>query len=145
MTTIHVPSDFELDCKLFNEMYKLGTFKSRVEFIDRLHVFKKMLAEELDEIDDVIKQAEDKSENSIDILTGLADLLGDLQVYCASEMIRHQIPVQSTLDIIMSSNFSKLGADGKPIYREDGKVMKGPNSWAPEAKIKEMLAELKKR
>jgi hypothetical protein len=29
---------------------------------------------------------------------------------------------------------SKLGEDGKPIYREDGKVLKGPNYWAPDLK-----------
>jgi len=32
---------------------------------------------------------------------------------------------------IQSSNMSKLGADGKPIYREDGKVMKGPHYFRP--------------
>jgi predicted HAD superfamily Cof-like phosphohydrolase len=32
---------------------------------------------------------------------------------------------------IQSSNMSKLGADGQPIYREDGKVMKGPNYFRP--------------
>ena len=32
---------------------------------------------------------------------------------------------------IQRSNMSKLGADGKPIYREDGKVMKGPSYFKP--------------
>ena len=32
---------------------------------------------------------------------------------------------------IQSSNMSKLGANGEPIYREDGKVMKGPNYFKP--------------
>jgi len=32
---------------------------------------------------------------------------------------------------IQRSNMSKLGADGKPIYREDGKVLKGPNYFKP--------------
>jgi hypothetical protein len=41
----------------------------------------------------------------------------------------------------MDSNFSKLGADGKPIYDERGKVMKGPFYWKPEPKIKELLLE----
>lgn len=48
------------------------------------------------------------------------------------------------LDIIMQSNFSKLGEDGKPIYDERGKVMKGPNYWKPEPKIREYLAGLAK-
>ena len=32
---------------------------------------------------------------------------------------------------IQNSNMSKLGKDGKPIYREDGKVLKGPNYFKP--------------
>ncbi len=39
----------------------------------------------------------------------------------------------------MQSNFSKLGADGKPIYDERGKVMKGPGYWQPEPKIRALL------
>ena len=35
-------------------------------------------------------------------------------------------------DRVHQSNMSKLGADGKPIYREDGKVLKGPNYKAPD-------------
>ena len=35
---------------------------------------------------------------------------------------------------IQNSNMSKLGADGKPIYREDGKVLKGPNYFKPNIK-----------
>ena len=48
------------------------------------------------------------------------------------------------LAIIRQSNFSKLGADGKPIYDERGKVQKGPGYWKPEPKISEMLAEQSK-
>ncbi len=33
---------------------------------------------------------------------------------------------------IQNSNMSKLGADGSPIYREDGKVLKGPNYFKPD-------------
>jgi predicted HAD superfamily Cof-like phosphohydrolase len=72
----------------------------------------------------------------------LADLLGDIQVYAASEMAKFGLPLDQVLAIIMQSNFSKLGADGKPIYDERGKVQKGPDYWKPEPKIKEMLAAL---
>jgi hypothetical protein len=50
-----------------------------------------------------------------------------------------QLPISSVLDIIMESNFSKLGADGQPIYDADFKVQKGPNYWKPEPKIKQLL------
>ena len=39
--------------------------------------------------------------------------------------------LDETLDRVHKSNMSKLGADGKPIYREDGKVLKGPNYKPP--------------
>ena len=72
----------------------------------------------------------------------LADWLGDLMIYAASEMRRFGIPVEKTLSIIMDSNFSKLGADGKPIIK-NGKVTKGPHFQAPEPKLKAMLEELR--
>ena len=39
----------------------------------------------------------------------------------------------------MASNMSKLGEDGKPIYDERGKVMKGPGYWQPEPMIERMI------
>ena len=48
------------------------------------------------------------------------------------------------LNIIMESNFSKLGPDGKPIYDERGKVLKGPGYWKPEPAIRQYLSQLKR-
>jgi hypothetical protein len=39
----------------------------------------------------------------------------------------------------MASNMSKLGKDGKPIYDERGKVMKGTNYWRPNAQIRRYI------
>lgn len=39
--------------------------------------------------------------------------------------------LEPAVDEIHASNMSKLGADGKPMYREDGKVLKGPNYFRP--------------
>lgn len=41
------------------------------------------------------------------------------------------LPLQEVFEEVHRSNMSKLGDDGKPIYREDGKVLKGPNYKAP--------------
>lgn len=41
---------------------------------------------------------------------------------------------QIAFEEVHNSNMSKLGADGKPIYREDGKIMKGPNFFRPNLK-----------
>ena len=43
-----------------------------------------------------------------------------------------QDKIEEVFDEIQKSNLSKLGENGKPIYREDGKVMKGPNYFKPD-------------
>jgi predicted HAD superfamily Cof-like phosphohydrolase len=60
-------------------------------------------------------------------------------VYCRSEALKYGLPLEDVLNVIMDSNASKLGADGKPIYDENGKFLKGPNYWKPEPKIKTLL------
>jgi predicted HAD superfamily Cof-like phosphohydrolase len=40
--------------------------------------------------------------------------------------------IDEVFDEIHRSNMSKLGQDGQPLYREDGKVMKGPNYFKPD-------------
>ena len=42
--------------------------------------------------------------------------------------------IEDVFSEIQDSNMSKLGLDGKPIYRDDGKVMKGPNYRRPDLK-----------
>ena len=79
------------------------------------------------------------------LLTEMSDWLGDIVVYCASEARRWGLPLNNILSIIMESNFSKLGADGEPIYDERGKVMKGPHYWKPEPKISALLQEIEAR
>lgn len=55
-----------------------------------------------------------------------------LYILCGT-IIAHgfQGKMEAIFDEIQRSNMSKLGADGKPIYREDGKVLKGPNYFKP--------------
>ncbi|WP_026928393.1 GNAT family N-acetyltransferase [Granulicoccus phenolivorans] len=61
-----------------------------------------------------------------------ADALGDL-VYVAYGMaLECGIPLPEVLGEIQASNLSKLGADGRPIYRADGKVLKGPGFVEPD-------------
>jgi predicted HAD superfamily Cof-like phosphohydrolase len=136
-------SSFSEDIKKFNGIYKLPvnstpSIEVGVPVVERLRAFKNILSEELNEIDEIIDAAEQQVPTP-DLLTMLADLLGDIQVYCASEMAKFGLPQDEILAIIMQSNFSKLGADGKPIYDERGKVQKGPNYWKPEPAIKALL------
>ena len=80
-------------------------------------------------------------QQKLEILTDMSDWLGDIVVYCSSEAKRWGLPLDQILNVIMQSNFSKLDANGEPIYDERGKVMKGPNYWKPEPKISQLLSE----
>lgn len=62
---------------------------------------------------------------------GIADALGDLLVVTYGAAIAFGLPIDKIFEEIHSSNMSKLGADGLPIYRDDGKILKGPNYRAP--------------
>lgn len=56
--------------------------------------------------------------------------MADLQYVLSGMAVAFDLPLQVAFTRVHKSNMSKLGEDGKPIYREDGKVLKGPN-YAP--------------
>lgn len=119
-----------------------GALTTVAATLERLHALKKILTDEVNEIDEIIDKVGNREyPSTIDFLTDMADLMGDLQVYCASENARFGIPNGEILSIIMASNFSKLGADGQPII-QDGKVQKGPGYFKPEPLIKTRLEDL---
>ncbi|SDQ56322.1 nucleoside triphosphate pyrophosphohydrolase family protein [Flagellimonas zhangzhouensis] len=66
----------------------------------------------------------------------VADALGDMLYILCGTILEHgmQYKIEEVFEEIQKSNMSKLGADGKPIYREDGKVLKGPNYFKPDIK-----------
>ena len=66
-------------------------------------------------------------------LVEVADALGDMLYILCGTMLEHgmQHKIEEVFDEIQKSNMSKLGKDGKPIYREDGKVLKGPDYFKP--------------
>ncbi len=72
-------------------------------------------------------------------LVEVADALGDMLYILCGTIIEHglQHKIEDVFNEIQRSNMSKLGEDGEPIYREDGKVLKGPNYFKPH--IKEIL------
>ncbi|SHG17102.1 nucleoside triphosphate pyrophosphohydrolase family protein [Flagellimonas flava] len=67
-------------------------------------------------------------------LIEVADALGDMLYILCGTILEHgmQYKIEEVFNEIQRSNMSKLGADGKPIYREDGKVLKGPNYFKPD-------------
>lgn len=67
----------------------------------------------------------------------IADALGDMLYILCGTIIEHglQHKIEAVFDEIQRSNMSKLGEDGQPIYREDGKVLKGPNYFKPNFEV----------
>lgn len=65
-------------------------------------------------------------------LVEVADALGDLDYVVQGSNLVFGIPAEEVVAEIHRSNMSKLGADGKPICREDGKILKGPNYSPPD-------------
>jgi len=86
-----------------------------------------LINEELKELGDAIKQKD---------MVEVADALGDMLYILCGTIIEHgmQHKIDEIFSEIQNSNMSKLGADGNPIYREDGKVLKGPNYFKPNIK-----------
>jgi len=85
----------------------------------------KLIVEEFEEL------LNELSSPSID-RTALAKELADLLYVCYSAADNWNIPIDKVFDRVHQANMSKLGPDGKPVYREDGKIMKGPNYQPPQ-------------
>ena len=78
-------------------------------------------------------------------LVEIADALGDQLYILCGTIMKHgmQDVIEDVFNEIQRSNMSKLGEDGKPIYREDGKILKGKNYFKPDIKaILEKYVEL---
>jgi NTP pyrophosphatase (non-canonical NTP hydrolase) len=126
-----------------NAMYKLTVNDCPslpADAADRLVKFKATLLDEVHEIDEIVTLSKAGGAPA-DVATAIADLLGDIMVYCRSEALKYGLPLEDVLDIIMDSNESKLDANGNPIYDANDKFLKGPNYWKPEPKIKALLEE----
>ena len=66
-------------------------------------------------------------------LNEIADALGDMMYILCGTILAHgfQNKIELVFEEIQKSNMSKLDNDGKPIYREDGKILKGSNYFKP--------------
>lgn len=66
-------------------------------------------------------------------LVEVTDALADQLYILLGTMVAHGMGdiIEDVFDEVHRSNMSKLGEDGKPIYREDGKILKGPNFSPP--------------
>jgi len=112
--------------KLFMESFGQEV-KSKPEFPsdDTVKLRIELISEELQELVDAC--------NANDIIE-VADALTDILYVTYGAAHSFGVPIDECFKEVQRSNMSKLGEDGKPIYREDGKVMKGPNYSVPNLK-----------
>ena len=84
-----------------------------------------LIKEELDELEQAMKTKN---------LKEIADALTDILYVTYGAGYAYGINLDKCFQEVQRANMSKLGADGKPIFNEKGKVMKGPNYSAPNLK-----------
>ncbi len=112
--------------KTFHEAFGLGIKNSPTAELEpsRNLLRYKLMREENEEYLDAANNKD---------LVEVADALGDMLYILCGTIIEHgmQYKIEEVFNEIQKSNMSKLGADGKPIYREDGKVLKGPSYFKP--------------
>lgn len=82
-----------------------------------------LIAEELQELRDALKDKD---------IVEVADALTDILYVTYGAGLAFGIDLDACFAEVQRSNMTKLGADGKPVYREDGKVKKGPNYEKPD-------------
>ena len=82
-----------------------------------------LITEELEELKNAMKTKD---------LLEVADALTDILYVTYGAGHAFGIDLDKCFDEVQNSNMSKLGSDGKPIYNESGKVMKGPDYFKPD-------------
>lgn len=94
---------------------------------DAINLYEDLMQEELTEFRDAMEFGDEAE---------ILDAVADMQVILDGIWIQTGFHVlkDEAMREVFKSNMSKLGADGKPIYREDGKILKGPNYFKPDFK-----------
>ncbi len=103
---------------------------------DLLTLRKRLLQEEIDELfvelDSAIALTQKGETVTQELFENICKEISDVQYVLSGLGVSFGIPIEQAFDVTHESNMSKLGPDGKPIYREDGKIMKGPNYHKPD-------------
>lgn len=98
---------------------------------DLLSLRESLLQEEWDELKFELHTITQKIDWGVEITkadkAALLKEMADLQYVLSGLAVALNLPLNIAFNRVHQSNMSKLGEDGKPIYREDGKVLKGPN------------------
>ena len=113
----------------FHRIYKLGNSEKPIGKLEnqKENLRFDLMKEENEEYLEAAKNGD---------IVEVADALGDMMYILCGTIIEHgmQHIIEKVFDEIHRSNLSKLDENGNPIYREDGKVIKGPNYFPPDIK-----------
>jgi predicted HAD superfamily Cof-like phosphohydrolase len=106
----------------FHEAFGVPAYDTpRIPPFERKELRWSLIDEERDELTDAMDESD---------LIEIADALADLVVVIYGTALEYGIDLDAVLEEVHASNMAKLGLDGKPILREDGKVLK-PEGWKP--------------
>ena len=115
--------------KEFNEAFKIKYSKNQKADLDEstIELRYRLMQEENDEYLEAARKKD---------LVEIADALGDKLYILCGTILAHglQDKIVEVFDEIQRSNMSKLSADGTPVIRDDGKILKGPNYFKPNIK-----------
>ncbi len=115
--------------KEFNEAFKIKYSKNQKADLDEstIELRYRLMQEENNEYLEAARKKD---------LVEIADALGDKLYILCGTILAHglQDKIVEVFDEIQRSNMSKLSADGTPVIREDGKILKGPNYFKPNIK-----------
>ena len=118
----------------FHDVFQIGNESSpKVDVGSEVYMLRyNLMREENDEYLDACRQGD---------LVEVADALGDQLYILCGTILKHglQYKIEEVFDEIQRSNMSKLDSNGRPIFREDGKILKGQNYFKPN--IKQILDE----
>ena len=106
----------------------MNNFKQEVKYnpefpdekVQKLRI--SLIEEELEELKEAIENKD---------VVGVADALTDILYVTYGAGAAFGIDLDKCFEEVHSSNMSKLDRDGRPIYREDGKILKGPDYFEP--------------
>ena len=115
--------------KEFNEAFNIKYSQDQEANLDEatIELRYRLMQEENDEYLEAARKQD---------LVEIADALGDKLYILCGTILAHglQDKIVEVFDEIQRSNMSKLSADGTPVIREDGKILKGPNYFKPNIK-----------
>ena len=117
----------------FHEVFKIGNAKDITLLEEKDYILRyNLIKEENEEYLDACKNKD---------MVEIADALGDQLYILCGTILKHglQHKIEEVFDEIHRSNMSKLDEQGKPIFREDGKVLKGNGYFKPD--IKKILSK----